>query len=470
MHRCLLHNVEWKVLPGNALAGKGCKECMKAKNRARFTKSHESYVSRLYQVNPNIVAIERYIDSSTPILHLCKTHNIKWKAYPSNLLKGQGCSECGKEKIYNNSHKSQNDYIKELQVKNPKLEVAGEYVNANTPIPHRCRLHGIVWNISPAGALAGHGCNECRSEKFRKILGKTHEDYVKELSTKNPTVEVVEHYVNSKTKLKHHCLIHDEYWVTSPFNVLKGCGCPQCLKERMSLSNSFNQKDYINILKSKNSNVIPIGEYVNVKTPILHKCKVHDYDWMTTPDSVLQGCGCPQCSREKISSKLKKTASEYLEELKVANPDIIALEDYIDSRTPILHKCLIHNHVWRNSPTHILSGTGCPLCLESRGERLVRQWLEEHRIDFEFQKIFVDCRDEKPLPFDFYLPKYNLCIEYQGQQHYKPIDYFGGLDNLAYVIKHDKIKESYCKDNGISLLHIPYYKKAEEELNNFLLI
>ena len=112
----------------------------------------------------------------------------------------------------------------------------------------------------------------------------------------------------------------------------------------------------------------------------------------------------------------------------------------------------------------------CGCLNSSKGEELIQKILQQNSINFERQKRFDTCRDERPLPFDFYLPSYNSCIEYQGKQHYHPIDYFGGKKHLEYVQRHDDIKKEYCKNKGISLLHIPYYKNVEEELNNFLFI
>ena len=63
-------------------------------------------------------------------------------------------------------------------------------------------------------------------------------------------------------------------------------------------------------------------------------------------------------------------------------------------------------------------------------------------------------------------------IEYDGEQHFRPIEYFGGQKKFELQQKHDTIKNEYCKNNGIPLLRIPYFKydNIEEELNNFLFI
>lgn len=475
-HRCKTHNIEWKVLPSNALAGKGCKECMKDKNRNKFTKSHDEYVSQVKTVNPNIMVLGQYINHKIPILHLCKKHNIKWEAMPTNILKGGGCQECGKEKYHKKRCKKQDEYMMELTNKNPTVEVIEDYIDSKTPILHHCLIHeDIYWNITPSDALLGHGCPKCRNEKVREKLVKNHEEYVKELFEKNPNVEVVEKYIDAKTKILHHCLVHGEYWYTTPTIALQGSGCPKCLKEKISKANTLTNEEYIQQLKEKNSIIIPLEPYVNITTPIYHKCLIHDYDWQTTPATVLQGCGCPKCRSEKISVALLKTHEQYVEDLKNTNPDIIVLEKYVDANTPILHKCLLDGNEWLSSPTNILSGTGCPQCTRSKGEKNIRNWLDNNNIAYEVQKRFNDCKDNRSLSFDFYLPNYNLCIEYDGEQHYRPVNFGGVTDekanlNFDITVKHDNIKNNYCKNNGISLLRIPYFKNIEEELNNFLFI
>ena len=112
--------------------------------------------------------------------------------------------------------------------------------------------------------------------------------------------------------------------------------------------------------------------------------------------------------------------------------------------------------------------SGCTVscgCISvSKGELLVSQILEKHNINYIDEHTFDDCRNILPLPFDFYLPDYNVCIEYQGRQHYEPIDYFGGNDTFEQVKMRDDIKKAYCENNNILLLCIPYtYTKEEIE-------
>ena len=82
-------------------------------------------------------------------------------------------------------------------------------------------------------------------------------------------------------------------------------------------------------------------------------------------------------------------------------------------------------------------------------------WIKNN-IKFIQQHKFDDCKNIKPLPFDFYLPDYNTCIEFNGKQHYEPIKYFGGRVVYDKLIKRDKIKMEYCNKNNIPLLIIKY--------------
>lgn len=92
-------------------------------------------------------------------------------------------------------------------------------------------------------------------------------------------------------------------------------------------------------------------------------------------------------------------------------------------------------------------------------ETKVKDWLDKKNILYERQKKFADCKDERELPFDYYLPKYNMCIEVDGRQHDYPQKFHNCSDiemeqEFIKRKKHDEIKTEYCKHNGIELLRI----------------
>lgn len=131
---------------------------------------------------------------------------------------------------------------------------------------------------------------------------------------------------------------------------------------------------------------------------------------------------------------------------------------------------------WKNG-----SKIRCNYCVrtESNLEILVRKWLEENNINFIQEYKFDDCVAKRRLPFDFYLPQHNICIEVDGIQHYKSGERLHGHlfdeQDFKKIVEHDEIKNNYCKENNIKLLRLGYdlFKKDKEYikiLKNNLLI
>lgn len=114
----------------------------------------------------------------------------------------------------------------------------------------------------------------------------------------------------------------------------------------------------------------------------------------------------------------------------------------------------------------------CPTCnppVDSRGEKFIKDILTENKVEFEDQKSFegLKSRKGKPLKFDFYLLQFNLCIEYQGVQHYSPQEHFGGVENFKEQLDRGERKRKYCNDNNIELWEIKYdipFQEVEKQI------
>ncbi|HFD2033489.1 TPA: hypothetical protein ACF2DD_002066 [Clostridium perfringens] len=134
------------------------------------------------------------------------------------------------------------------------------------------------------------------------------------------------------------------------------------------------------------------------------------------------------------------------------------LSPYISSEEKILvdFSCG-HNSHWI-TPSSLKRNCGCPICSESKGEKFIRLYLESNNINFVQEYRFEDCRYKSSLRFDFYISKYNLCIEYDGKQHFEAFEYFGGEESFKNIQKRDKIKNKFCEENNIRLIRIPYWK------------
>ena len=128
--------------------------------------------------------------------------------------------------------------------------------------------------------------------------------------------------------------------------------------------------------------------------------------------------------------------------------------------------CDCGNHSYPNQSNlekgHSLS---CGCRHSSKWEIFISEYLTNLNISFEFQKRFDDCRNAKGsdmLPFDFYIKRLNLIIEYDGEHHFHSIDYWGGEEKFKITQENDEIKNLYCKSKNIKLIRIPYTYTKEE--------
>lgn len=109
-------------------------------------------------------------------------------------------------------------------------------------------------------------------------------------------------------------------------------------------------------------------------------------------------------------------------------------------------------------------------CGESEGEKAIRIWLTNHNILFEqeYDKFddLIGVGGGK-LRFDFKIKDKPILIEFQGEQHYKSTDFFGGEEAFQIRKIHDTLKKVYCKDHNYKLIEIPYnYNTLDEYLTD----
>ena len=211
--------------------------------------------------------------------------------------------------------------------------------------------------------------------------------------------------------------------------------------------------------------------YINSDIPVKIYCKRCQKYFEQSPNNHLTGMGCPHCQNIRNSEKQRKSLEEFIKQAKTIHGDLYDYRNtiYVGSRRHCLIKCNKCNREFKQTPMKHLLGRGCPYCQQSKGEEKISIWLKLHNIGYQIQYRFKDCRDKRSLPFDFYLPDYKLCIEFQGKQHYNKNYYKWKTDptrNFETQQLHDKIKKEYCKKNSIILLEIKYNENIEEKLEN----
>jgi very-short-patch-repair endonuclease len=267
-------------------------------------------------------------------------------------------------------------------------------------------------------------------------------------------------YMNNKKKVIIKCSIHGDF-NKSPNMHLNNQGCPICGKISKSKNKTLTTKKFIEKAKEIHGDKYDYSlvKYKSYEEEVIIKCSLHG-EFKQKPHSHILGSGCKKCGN--VNSK---TVNEIIKLSKLKHGDKYDYSkvEYVNAKTKIKIICPKHGEFEQLHNNHIL-GQGCPICKESKGEKAIRNFFKDNGLYFMSQKRFKECRDIKPLPFDFYLPNYNMCIEYDGEQHFKPTKRFGGIKGFNKIIKTDKIKTEFCLKNGVNLIRIKYNEDVIEKL------
>ena len=222
----------------------------------------------------------------------------------------------------------------------------------------------------------------------------------------------------------------------------------------------------------------PFSIYKNSNEPIYIKCQEKDYhgEYMVRTADFVRGNRCPYCKGQYKIHELDSLGN-YLKKINMidiyaGNEDLFKMA--ISSHKELEWKCHngIHTNYIRSVNSSYRFGFLCPQCQSTMGEFYISKILAKNNITYVPQKTFDGLfgLSDGNLSYDFYLPDYNMCIEYQGEQHEHPVEFFGGQEAFEKQQEHDRRKRQYAKDHGIELLEIWYYDfdNIEEILNNKL--
>lgn len=257
--------------------------------------------------------------------------------------------------------------------------------------------------------------------------------------------------------------------------------CKECAWKEVNRDRTYTIEFIRKFVEENSTSILLSNKYFNCKTKLKFKCECGN-EFETTFDNFKNSKKrkCNMCSmpdgvvgkdgimRPSISNC--KTNDEFILELiEKRGTEFTPLEEYISAKTLIRVKHNKCGYVWRVSPDHLLNRRdNCPSCTylgnNSKGNKAVEDYLIANNINYEKEKKFNGLKGiekHNNLRFDFYLPILNICIEYDGEQHYKAIELFGGEAQYKIQVKNDNIKNKFCKENNITLIRIPYY-----ELNN----
>jgi hypothetical protein len=266
-------------------------------------------------------------------------------------------------------------------------------------------------------------------------------------------------YNGAKHKVKIICPIHGEF-EQQPTNHLYGQGCGKCSGNIKLDNSSFIEKAKI---KHGDKYDYSLVSYLTCNDKVKIICPIHG-EFEQRAINHLRGDGCSGCSCNR-----RLTNESFIERAKMKHGDKYdySLIKIINNLIKIKIICPIHGE-FEQKPNNHINGNGCPKCKESKGEIEIRNFLINNEIKFFSQHRFIDCRNILPLPFDFYLPNQNICIEFNGRQHYVPVIKWGGVNELEKIKYRDKIKMEYCRNNNIPLIIIKYNDNIIKKLTKLI--
>ena len=294
---------------------------------------------------------------------------------------------------------------------------------------------------------------------------KTHEEFVSQVfELVGNEYTVLGKYEKGHQKINFQHNKCGGIYEVRPSAFLYGARCSHCLRPEKKTKKQFEME----VQKLEGEKYSVLSEYKGNKDKVLFRHNVCGYEYEVMPIHFLfSGRRCPRCNGGKFKDRpnFKEEVTQY------SNGEYTALEDYKGYNNHVLMKHITCGHEWLIKPANFFNGKGCPICCESVGEREIRKILTESNIEFESQFKFPDCKNVKPLPFDFAILVDNKVagiIEFHGKQHFKEVDFFGGKEGFQKRVKNDKIKKNYCQIKNIPFLEIHYNENIESELDVFL--
>ena len=177
------------------------------------------------------------------------------------------------------------------------------------------------------------------------------------------------------------------------------------------------------------------------------------------------GSGCEKCHDRSFN---RKDFEYHISTIPIEHSDkytyINIHYNYNNSDSTFLElECKEFKHKFIQNLSNHKNGSGCPVCAElsneSKGIKIIRNFLDVNNLNYETEKTFEDCINETTgykLRYDIYLNDLNCCIEFDGNQHFNEVSIFGGGDELKKIQYRDSLKNKYCEINNINLIRIRY--------------
>lgn len=267
-------------------------------------------------------------------------------------------------------------------------------------------------------------------------------------------------YISNKTKMEWSCKKHHK-WYASYNNIARGHWCPYCA------GLAKHTIEYMKQMATKNNGKCLSEKYINANTKLCWEC-IKEHRWFARPADIINGHWCPECAR------VKKLSLEYFKNLAIKNKGRCLSKSYNGIFDVGVWECSCGN-VWKAQFKDIKDGTWCPICnFPGKTQKLlvniIKQIYAGHEVlqnfkEFDWLRTVKHGKQE----LDIYIPDLRIAIEYDGEQHFKPMRYknkkkmLEKLNRTKYLdkLKNKKIKQH--RDDIKYFIRFSYKDKIDKE-------
>ncbi|PWW20220.1 hypothetical protein DFO73_11634 [Cytobacillus oceanisediminis] len=432
----------------------GCKKCGKKKAGVSKRLSINTVREELIKKNLRLLSTD-YVKRTEPLEYECIICQKKDKRTYATIIQGEyGCIFCGEVMKRKNLLKYTIEDAKEIFKQAGLLLTEKEYKNFNEEMSYECIDCGYKDKKSLSVAKVGKGCPKCAG-----ILPLDLNE-VRNLFSENQLLLKENEYANARTPMKYLCLVCGYIGDKTVSNLRAGKGCKKCA----NIQNANNQRllytDVKKIIQGKGWKLVS-ETYESNRATIELRCPAGHEVFMNL-NNFNSDKGCRKCSGlEKPSLDVRKSVFLNLN-LKLLD------NEYKNSNTPLTYECQECGYIGYKTYKSAKNGFGCLACSPaSAGEEKIANWLIDKGIHHIRQYRISECRNNKPLPFDFAvfnkLNQLLYLVEFDGEQHFRAREYFGGEQSFLKRLENDEIKNKFCSANNIPLLRISYLEINEVE-------
>lgn len=480
---------DFYILPHAHLRGPGgCLGCKTGKlSQIEFIKRSKKLFPRKYDYSLTI-----FENTGELVTIICKKagHGPFTQLAGNHLTGREGCEKCARENLGRTPTKSlskrsinRSSTLKAKRLTQDEFERRARdkhknrydlskavYETQYDTVTVICKDHG-PFLIAPHNLWRGGNCPLCAktdSGNSRRLNPKVFLQRAIKKHKKNYDLSEV-NYTTAKVKITPICKDHGKFEVL-PANFLKGTGCPHCSSEEhveLMKSASF-RKDIVKSFVAIHGERYDYSkvDYQGLGKKVEIICKKHG-SFYQLPSIHLENKGCQKCGAVDRADAQRLTQEEVLSRFKELHGDRFDYSQfrYIDNKTKSIIICreVGHGPFKMRASSHF-EEQGCPKCADPKGERRIAKWLNDHKIEHiqQFSILPPNARNNSfRLRYDFLLPEINLLIEYDGEQHYRPVRFHGmseakSIEIFEITQKRDRAKNRWAKKNGYALLRISY--------------